>query len=452
MVPRWVNDEPKLRLSYESAAAPWPGKIVVTGLELRGADPNVQWWFRMERAEIRYSLLELLARRFHATSVRAAGLRFRLRQRLSTVHGSAAAAAPLPGIPGFGAVPIQGGPPFFPAPEAPGQYWQVQIDSLDAPAQEIWIDQYRYAGAARVSGSFFLWPQKKAAIGPARVGFDGGTVWLGRDRAAEGFRGELAAKIAPFDPRTVRGNEVYRFISGGGRVSGEMPAVSYLNYFLRDAAEPRLSGGHGKLAAELALRDGRGTLALTLAASAVRARYQKNTLSGDAVIRLRLDDWRPAEAVGGMHDTRVDLADVSTSSGAPRWFGTFDVGPGTLRSTEHGLALGGRVAARCRDARPLYTLFGVGLPKWAQGIFTLDDFRASAGFLLAPATIEVSALDARGGKFTVVGEYRQRGNAADGAFLVEAGPLAVGVDVGASKSTLHVAGAKAWYAARARAR
>ncbi|HET7453408.1 MAG TPA: hypothetical protein VFL12_11740, partial [Thermoanaerobaculia bacterium] len=266
MLLRWVNGDPeKLRLSYASAAAGWPGTIVVTGLELRGADPNVQWWFRMDRAEIRYSLLDLLARRFHATSVRAAGLRFRLRQRLSTAHGSAAAAAPLPDIPGFGPVPVQGGPPFFPAPEAPGNYWQVQIDSLDAPAREIWIDQYRYDGAARVSGSFFLWPQKRADIGPARVAFDGGTLWLGRERAAGGFRGDVTAKIASFDPRAVRGNDVYRFISGGGRATGEMPAVSFLNYYLRDASEPRLSGGRGKLAVELALRSGRGTLSATIA-------------------------------------------------------------------------------------------------------------------------------------------------------------------------------------------
>src|SRR5512146_1405674 len=59
---RWVNDTPeKLRLSYASASAPWPGRLVVTGLELRGSDPNVQWWFRMERAEVRYSILDLLA-------------------------------------------------------------------------------------------------------------------------------------------------------------------------------------------------------------------------------------------------------------------------------------------------------------------------------------------------------------------------------------------------------
>ena len=448
---RWVNGEPaKLFLTWTSASAGRPGTVVVTGLELRGSDPNVQWWFHMDRAEIRYSVFDLLGRTFHATSVRATGLRFRLRQRLAPRHATAASRAPLPDIPGFGAVPVKGGPPFFAPPEPPGRYWQVQIDDLVAPAREIWIDEFRYVGDGRVAGSFFLWPRKRAQVGPARVDFGGGTVWLGRDAAAKDFRGSVSGSIAPFDPRAVRGNEAYRFVSGEAHAAGEMPGAAFLNYYLRDSTEPRLSGGRGKLEARLALRHGIGTLSATLASAAVRAAYRKSTLAGDAVVRLRLDDWRPAEAFGAMRDTKVELADVSTGAGARHWWGTFDVGPGKLRSTDGGLELSGRVAARCRDARPLYTLFSVGLPKWAQGLFTLDDFRATAGIVLGPATVEVSSLDARGGKFTVAGDYRRRGKTAGGVFRVSAGSLSAGVEIAGGKSAVRLAGAKKWYAAQPR--
>jgi len=55
-----VNEDPdKLRIEYSGARSPWPGRIAVDGLEVRGSDPNVQWWFRMEHAEIRYSLVDL---------------------------------------------------------------------------------------------------------------------------------------------------------------------------------------------------------------------------------------------------------------------------------------------------------------------------------------------------------------------------------------------------------
>jgi hypothetical protein len=456
---RWMNGKPeKLMLSYASASAPWPGKIVVSGLELRGSDPNVQWWFRMERVEIRYSVLDLLARKFHATSARAEGLRFRLRQRLPAAHATSAARAPLPPIPGFGEVPVKGGPPLFPPPEPPGRYWQVQIDDLVAPAREIWIDAYRYEGAARVAGSFALWPQKKAVVGPARVEFLGGAVRVGREVAADRFHASIAGRIAPFDPRRVRGNEVYRFVSGDARASGAVPDVAFLNYYLRDSAEPRLSGGRGKIGGDLALRDGRGKLSATLAADGVRAAYRRRTLSGAAVVALRMDDWRPGDAVGLLHRTTFELADVTSSSadaaaGSPgRWWGKFEIGPGKLRSTDSGLELSGEVAARCRDARPLYTLFEVGLPKWAQGIFRLTDFHATAGVVLGPRRVEVRHLEAGGGKFTVLGDYGRRGKTTDGAFLVSTGKLAVGIDVGGAKPSLKLVGANSWYAARKEAR
>jgi len=472
---KWINGHPeKLFLSYATASAPGPGRLVVTGLELRGSDPNVQWWFRMERAEIRYAPLDLLGKRFHATSVGATGLAFRIRQRLPARHATPAARAPLPPIPGLGEVPVNGGPPFFPPPEPPQNYWQVQIDDLVAPAREIWIDAYRYRGEGRVSGSFSLWPQKKAIVGPVRVDFLGGTVTLGDDVVARGFRASVEGRIAPFDPRAVRGNEVYRFISGTAHMAGEMPSIGFLDYYLRDSSEPRLSGGRGKIGGDLMLKDGRGAMSASLAAVGARAVYRKTALAGSAVLELRMNDWRPGEAYGVLHGTKIALSDLSTSpanakapaaagtkgsahpperadrspEGADRWWGEFDVGPGKLRSTDSGLELSGRVAARCRDARALYTLFQVGLPKWAQGIFRLTEFRGGADVVLGPALVEVQRLEARGGSFAVSGDYRSRGRATDGAFLISTGSLAVGIDVEGAKPSLKIAGAKSWFAAK----
>ena len=183
---RILNKKPeKFLLSYASATAPWPWQIVANGLEIRGADPNVEWWFRMERADLKISLFGLLRRRFHVRTLRVEGLRFRLRQRVKREERDAAAVAPLPEIPGFGEVPVKGGAPFFPPPEPPSHYWAVAIDDLVAPASEIWIDQYRYQGPARVTGGFFLWPRKETHIGPASVDFEGGRLSLGENIMAE---------------------------------------------------------------------------------------------------------------------------------------------------------------------------------------------------------------------------------------------------------------------------
>ena len=61
---RWVNTNPEdLLLDYDSASAWVPGLIRVRGLQMRGSDRNVQWYFRAEQATISVSLLELVQKR-----------------------------------------------------------------------------------------------------------------------------------------------------------------------------------------------------------------------------------------------------------------------------------------------------------------------------------------------------------------------------------------------------
>jgi len=447
---RILNKKPeKFLLSYASATAPWPWQIVANGLEIRGADPNVEWWFRMERADLKISLFGLLRRRFHVRTLRVEGLRFRLRQRVKREERDAAAVAPLPEIPGFGEVPVKGGAPFFPPPEPPSHYWAVAIDDLVAPASEIWIDQYRYQGPARVTGGFFLWPRKETHIGPASVDFEGGRLSLGENIMASSLRGRVGAKIASYDPKIVRGEEVYRYISGKASVSGPTPDMRWLNYYLRSSPEPRLSGGKGTIEAALSLENGEGFLSAKLDGRRVRAKYQKESLVGDVSLHARLAPWTPAKAEGRFRDTSIELRDVAAGTSKEGWWGKFAVGPGTLRSEDAGLALASAVSIRCRDARPLYTLFQVGLPKWAMGLAKMEGLEAAMHVRLAPALLSVRHLDARGKRFAIVGNYRKKGSVSDGAFLVSSGALSAGVDIDKGKSSIKLVGATKWYAARA---
>jgi hypothetical protein len=91
----WVNGKPEeLLLSYDDASSWIPGVIRMRGLSMRGSDPNVQWFFRMEKATISVSLLDLFRRRFHATRVRAEGLVFRLREKQTKKNVGALCGAP----------------------------------------------------------------------------------------------------------------------------------------------------------------------------------------------------------------------------------------------------------------------------------------------------------------------------------------------------------------------
>jgi len=447
----FVNGHPaKLQLGYSSARSPFPGRIEVEGLELRGSDPNVEWWFRMEHAEIRFSLLDLGAKTFHAKSVRARGLSFRLRQRLSPKGRTREVLAAEPPIPGFGEVPTRGGPPFFPPPEPPSSYWRVRVDDLEAsPVAQIWIDAYRFEGRGRLSGKFALWPRKSASVGPVTLDLDDGRLIVGGDVAAEPVRARVDGRIANFDPRQVKGEEVYAFMSARATLDGAMPSARFLNFYLRSSPEPRLAAGRGTIRARLGLRLGKGELDLTLAAKGLEARYRKEKLTGDATLRLRLSPWTPARAVGRVEGSSIDLRAVSSgAAGAPDWWGKFAVGPGTLESRPGGLELASRVGLVARDARPLFTIFGVGLPKWAQGLARMEHLTAAAAVRLGPSEVEVRKLEASGGKLSIEGDYVKRGNGAQGAFLVSSGKLAAGVEIRAGKPSVKLVGAKKWFASR----
>jgi hypothetical protein len=130
------------------------------------------------------------------------------------------------------------------------------------------------------------------------------------------------------------------------------------------------------------------------------------------------------------------------------WWGKFAIGPGTLASRPGGLELASRAGLLAQDARPLYTIFGVGLPKWVQSLARMESLTATAAVRLGPSIVEVRNLRAAGGKLSIVGDYRRRGANADGAFLASSGKLAAGVEIRAGKSSVKLVGATKWFASR----
>ena len=442
MLRSWVNDEPeKLLLEYESASSWVPGIVQVKGLSIRARDPNVEWYFRMDEARISISLFDLLRRRFHATDVRASGLIYRLRIRQEPKTFSRAHAALLPPIPGFPDPPMQGPEP----PETPtGKLWTVQVDRIMAdPTPDLWIELYRFRGHARVTGGFFLHPRVRASVGPASVEFLSGDLALGKETLLADASGRTDCSIAAFDPRRVRGNEVWPFISGGFHLKGRVPSVRFLDYFLRDSPEPRLDGGRGSGSADISVDRGLGRGRLDFGARGVTARYHDATLRGDAAVRGKIPRWDFEHDRIDLSGTVVDLTHV-VSEGKRQdsrdWWGRFD-----LASAEVGNAFSAKVDASCRDARPLFRLFDVQLPGWTQALLKLEGFEAKAKIRLAPSLVDLRDLDASGGKFHIAGDYYARGKTRRGAFLVETGPLAVGIDIDGASSRLKLLGARAWF-------
>jgi len=445
---RWVNSDPEeLLLDYEAGSCWMPGIIRLRGLTMRGSDENVQWWFRMEEVRISVSLLDLLRKRFHATSVTARGLVFRLREKEERKELSAAHLARAPKIPGFSDPPLKTVDQTPPPPRAAARrrYWTVLVENLDAdPAPEIWIELYRFAGHARVTGSFSIRPHVEAWVGPAAVKFVSGSVTLGsKEPLLTSATGLGTCVIEAYDPERVRGPHVWPRISGRIQMEGGLTDLAFVNYFLRDSKEPRLVGGAGHARAEIVFDHGIGRGEGRFETRDVIARYSKGTLAGQAGGRLAVTRWDMERDILDISGSHIDLTQIATSATAHDerdWWGHFQFPSGQL----HG-GLTARTAVDARDARPLYTLFRANLPGWAQGILKLDGIHATAHIHLGSDLLELRELEAQGGHFHTAGEYEQRKNRERGAFLVETGPLALGLEIDAAASHLHLLGARKWF-------
>ena len=439
----WINTEPELAmLDYDEAVSVWPGRIRVKNLRIRGSDPNVQWIIRLADARVDYSVAELLARRFHAVRVRGTGLSFRLRNKLDAEDPHKPPISLLPSIPGFADPPLRSGGPTrrFPEGDHP---WAVRVDNLSiADLNEIWIDVYRYRGPAHLKGGFFLRSGLLARVGPASIEVGGGDLRIGEDPVALGLKGEIEARIGAYDPRRYRGDRVWEKTSGKVQLEGRSESIRYLNYFLRTSREPRLDGGLGSIRVDCVVEQGIGRGEVRLAARGASARLSDGEVRGSAEVRLRIPRWPLETRALDIAGSVVELRDVwATKAGKSRdWWGRFEVVSGRVKG-----GLEARVRARCRDARPLYTIFGPNLPAWTRGLVELEDFSASASVALRPSLTRVRGLDASGGKFHILGEYAEARTQRRGAFLVETGALSVGIAVRDQRTNLRLLGARGWY-------
>ena len=446
---RWVNSDPEeLFLDYDEASLRFPGTIRVRGLTLRGSDPTVQWSFRIERADVSISLLDLLHREFHATRVRAEGLTFRLRKKKPRAELSPAHEALVPPIPGFTGPPLKSREAPLPPVSAAERrrFWTIRIENLVAdPAPDIWVEIYRFRGHARVTGGFTLRPHAHAQVGPAAVDFLSGTFTLGQGPTILAHAsGRTDCVIDRFDPDRVKGQEVWRRISGSARLEGRLEDIRFANHFLRHAPEPRLAGGGGQARLSIRFNHGIGRGDGVFAIPRTTFTYSSGTLTGRASGRLEVAHWNMENYDMGISGSRIDLADVTTSGAKHEeqgWWGRFDFPSGHLFG-----GLNAEMTVSCRDARPLYTLFRANMPGWAEGILKLNGMTGKAHVRLASRLTDVEGLEASGGKFHIAGRYRDKGNDRKGAFLVESGPLAVGVEIAGPVSHIKLLGAKKWFA------
>jgi hypothetical protein len=247
------SDPDSLFVSFtEPRASLMPGHLRFATLTLRSRDSNVEWEARLEDASIDVSLVELAARRFHARRVRAAGLTFRLRERLTRGEATPARAGRYPGITGYRDPPRRDPPA---PPVAPGDPWRVAVDDLRVVlVRALWIDAWRWEGEGSLSGGFRLRPGIEAEVLPSELAVARGTLHWGGDVVSRNTAGHVRAWLPRFDTQAYPGNEVWKIMSGSAPLDGTLDAVPFLS---PDGSRSSPTRG-GSVRVRVAMRDGRG--------------------------------------------------------------------------------------------------------------------------------------------------------------------------------------------------
>ena len=448
-----LNETPESGLlDYESAASRWPGTIHVKNFRFRDRDPKAEWSVELAEADLTYSLADLLRRRFHVTRVTGRGLVFHARNRLTRAEAEAPRVRLLPPIAGFPDPPLISPP--APKPPPTGKEWTVLVENLGVDSvREIWIDDYRYTGDARLTGGFLLRPNQQAAIYPAELVSRTGVLRSGKQVLGEDVQARIAARFPAWDPRRFRGSQVLRLVIGKAEASLRLPTAEVVNRLIGEPAGTSLEKGSGRMNVKASVERGVASgviefssrdLALRILDVAMRGRFDaRMALSG-----VHLETFGGGRLDGGrLNLTDAVLFDPDGSKHA--WWGRIDFSPGAFRPKTEALFTT-TATARARDSRPLLRIVGLKIPKWARDLLDLDEVLTARGAVrIGKGLIEIQRMTARTGKVRIDGDYRAIGRAKSGTFLIDSGLLSVGVGIDGARTELDVLGPRKWFLRRA---
>jgi hypothetical protein len=283
---RWLNsDEQALRLDYESAWSPWPGRVYARDLRLRVQDSNIQFELRTAAVEVDIVLTALLETTFRATHVDVGGLVFRFRHKLSEPPENPRLTRALPPIEGFADPP----PLIDKTPSPPkGKLWTIHITGVDARIQELWIQQFRSVGRARTWGGFRLEPTRRLLVEPAALSLEPGPLYAGKSElVAPDFGGRIDARVDDTDLERLQGWHSLSRTSTHVRLKAGLVDLDFLEMFV-DPERVRVRNGGGPLNVDVRLVSGvlRAPSAVTYRSSRIEAQTRKLTLRGDARVDL----------------------------------------------------------------------------------------------------------------------------------------------------------------------
>jgi hypothetical protein len=246
---RLINEHQQtIHIDYHYAWSVWPGRVHVNGLVLTAQDHFQQFRLAIDELDTTVVLHQLPARKFHAERVRARGITFAMRRRLSPDELTEDALRGLPLIDGMPPFPLMEVSAEDEMPDSRYTMFSVWLEDIRGDdIRVLWFDKLRLEGKSQVSGAFYLKPAREVYIAPARLHVEPSSLHLDGDAIAEAVHGELELRVGPLDPRHMKPEKFARAATLTTDLRGHLQGLEFIG----------AKGGAGEIHAEARVNDGK---------------------------------------------------------------------------------------------------------------------------------------------------------------------------------------------------
>ena len=234
-------------LDYRSSWSVWPGTVHLRGVVLALLGTGIEFRLTIDELETTVLVHQLPRRLFHTSQVFARGITFRLRQRVPRPEATPELLALLPPIEGFD--PIKTEEPEEEVPDWLYKTFSIWLENINGQeVREVWINQLRLIGQARVGGAFYLRPGRQLLIAPGLLWADGLALYTGPHQILRELRGPLRLRLGPSDPRHAKPEYLARAIDLDTDLTAQFAGPGFLG--------GEIAGGEGPLHIALHLQSG----------------------------------------------------------------------------------------------------------------------------------------------------------------------------------------------------
>lgn len=235
-----------------------------------------------------------------------------------------------------------------------------------------------------------------------------------------------------------------------------LPDVSQFNGFLLADIGLSVLGGAGTVHGRVVIASvaDRAAGDMVIEGTNVRLLFDTSQITTNLVVHGRLADARLAEGWYDLSGSSVDLRrvglidalDASRHDEARDWRATLTA-PSAVVHLGQPVVLDTVVDLQCTDSLPFVALFGdrATLPALVQLIAVVPDVSGQARLRLGPHRLELDPCTVSGGGFQLDLRVLRDGGSHSGALLLDAGPLALGVELTSKGPQLQAFGARRWF-------